>query len=1186
LRLLRLEINGFKSFAHKVKVNFEPGITAIIGPNGSGKSNIVDAIRWVLGEQSAKSLRGNKMEDVIFIGSERRKPLGMAEVSLILDNSDGTLNLPYQEVCIRRRVFRSGEGEYSINGKTARLRDLTELFMNTGLGRDDYSIIDQRKVEAVLGSKPQDRRLLLEEAAGIYKYRVKREETLRKLAETEDNSLRLRDILSELTARLRPLRIEAARAQEAKKLDEEIARLSLWLLFQQFSSWQKIIVQTEAEKKEAEAALASAQKEACFLDEKVAELRELEEGLNAEIASLTERQGEEAACQQRREGDWRVGKERQKSLLEQKQRLAQEKEELEVQFQELSQRLCEAEEQRQKAEGEQNSVQEKLTAAEERLAQLLAEAEAGSELLEAAKSELIGVLEERAGFRNRFNSLEEEAEKLSLRLERTKGRLEEIAGEREELAAEEAELEGRRERLAAEKEQINSLENVNKERCHQAASELAALGAQLEAVRKKREQIEARHRALSEMERHFEGYYRGIRNLLERKNQLPGLVGPVAELIRVPPEFEVAVETALGGGLQNLVTEDDGVAQTAIALLRKNNWGRATFLPLNLLRPDKIKELPAFPGILGIASDLVSCDRKYAPAVEYLLGRTVVAEDLASATKFARRTNSRYRIVTLAGDLIAPGGAVSGGSREQNRTGLLARKRQLEELKEALAELELQLGVLQQEEEKLKQATFELNVQKEELARRRQGLHLAELELERDHKEYLANLARLARQYESAKAEEEELLAEQEALHQERQALARKIEELTAKEEVLRTSLAEQGEEQSRWQSQRLSYEQEISALRVQLGSLTERTEQLAAQKSELEQRTQLAESRLMKAVEAAEDLEDELQTLQETLDQLKVELGQLEEERQKLAVVLQEKNTARLELREALKEESQRAAEAKEALEKTKAVLHKYEVQLARLEAEGERLAEELGEKHQLTFAELSPESVPQFEFSLQQAQRELRKLGNERQQLGNVNFAAIEELVQVEERVSFLEAQLEDLQKARTSLLNLIEEIDGTSRQKLTATFNQVNQAFSAVFGRLFQGGRAHLELSAPEGEQVDPLTAGVEVLVQLPGKKQQNIQLLSGGERAFVAIAFLFSILKVHPSPFCVLDEIDAPLDEANLHRFSALLRDFVKKTQFIVVTHRRRTMEEADALYGVTMQEGGVSQLLSVRLEDAG
>ena len=1185
LRLEKLEIFGFKSFARKVEVNFEPGITAIIGPNGSGKSNIVDSIRWVLGEQSAKSLRGSKMEDVIFVGSEHRKPLGMAQVALTLDNSDGFLDVPYGQVCIRRRVFRSGEGEYTINGKVCRLRDLAELLMNTGLGRDDYSIIDQRKVDAVLGSKPQERRLLLEEAAGIYKYRVRREESLRKLAETEDNSQRLGDILRELESRLEPLREDSQRAQEAGELDGEITKLSLWLLFQQFSKWQQNKTQAEESGAELERDCQLAQEKLTRIRSEAAEVSLKLEAQEEELAATLQEQSDLATSKERQEGDLRVGRERQNLLSAQRERLAKETEEVKAQAQELAARLAIVEAEENKAAGEQAGAQEQLNRAQQKLEQLLSESQAGSQQLESAKGELIDVLEALAGARNQENSFGEEGERLGLRRKRTDARGLEILQEKEELDANEAELKAREDQLKAQRAQTKAALTSLEEELEQEAGQHRELTGKLAGVRQTREQKRARLRALSEMERHFEGYWRGTRSVLERKGQLPGLIGPVADLISVPEKLEVAMETALGGGLQNIVTQDEAVAQQAIGLLRQNNWGRATFLPLSLLRPDRIRSLPSSPGILGLASDLIEYDPQYAPAVEYLLGRTVVAEDLASATKLARLTGSRYRVVTLQGDLISPGGAVSGGSREQRGAGLLARKRELEELEGELRSLEKSLVSLEEQEGEIATRLAQLGSKKEELAKAEQKGQLAAQDLERDRQEHLAALARLARQYEAVEAEKRELEEEAQQLEIKKETIAQRIVELELREGELRSQLAAGGMQQDHWQTQRLQAQEELASLRVQLASLSERTEQLRAQREELSSRLRLAREQVENTQKQEGDLKGELLELEANLAQLEHGLQSQGTSQTNLQEKLNQCRTRRTELRAELSRDNDAAREAQAALEGSQQSLHRWEVRTARLDAEGERLAGELLEKHDLTFEALSPELVPQLDLSLEEAPRRLKRLGAKRQELGLVNFGAIEELAEVEQRVTFLNTQLEDLAQARTSLLSLIEEIDGTSRQMLAATFEKVNEAFSTVFGKLFRGGQAHLELIGPEGEQVDPLTAGVEVLVQLPGKKQQNIQLLSGGERAFVAIAFLFSILKVHPSPFCVLDEIDAPLDEANLERFSALLRDFVPKTQFIIITHRRRTMEEADALWGVTMQEAGISQLLSVRLEDA-
>ncbi len=1179
--LKRLEIQGFKSFADKVEFEFPSGITAIVGPNGSGKSNVVDSIRWVLGEQSVKNLRGSRMEDVIFAGSDDRRALGMAQVSLTLDNSARVFDLDYDEITVSRRLYRSGESEYQINRVPSRLRDIQELFMDTGLGREGFSIIGQGKVDEILSLKPEDRRGLIEEAAGIIKYKYRKREAERKLRDAEESLVRIEDILGELREREGPLGEQAEKARAYKRGKEELDRLQISLEVREIGRQQEQERQRAEEKTRLEDQLA---RQSATLSLEEANLSSLRLQLQQASEAYQARQQAFYELQsrlERRANEIRADEQILQHTGEQLERLRAELEQLIREQNQLS--------------GEAERGRSETEAAEQVLERQSAEARAHEAAL-AELSQQLGELERMEERQKNaiFANMQAQAHNHNT-LQRL--RQEEQGGDREQRRGEQ-QVQTLSDQIARQKRRREELEQaLESQQAAQArhAGEVAALEQEIEA--RKRQQVLLRQKlqdtqtlwqeksshakALEQLEESGEGYPYGVRSVLEQKKRgkLSGILGTVSQLITVPQELEKAVETAMGPSLQNLVTESDADAQAAIAYLKKNRKGRATFLPLNTIRGERAADdLSGEDSVLGLAVDLVEFDARYEKILLHLLGRVWIVRDLASAVELGKKRGFRSRLVTLAGEVVAPGGALTGGEHEKDRGGFLARRRQIADLRRETAALAARMDA---EKLDLDQYYAETGLQKDALAQ----LHGGDASLIREAARLEEALAQEKR--EEKRLEDELALAafEQENLAARRQARQAEL----AREEALEAELSAEAEslaaqETSRrdrtealLQEQRARQEQ-YNQNQIALAAARERWELLRRQSAS-------EEARLRQVAQNAEQKAEACAVLTAQMEQYRQSItgNRAESEREQAELAAQ---NAQLE-----------AARAQQLEDETRAGALEDQVQALRREAETlreenyrlelrlnqlrdnlasacRRLAQDFGCTYEEAQTRAAAVEHPE------QAQKRIQQLKGELASLGEINFTAIEEYAQLVQRLEFLRAQTDDLQRARHSLQRVVQEMEKIMAQKFAETYQEVNAKFSEVFRAMFGGGRARLELSDPE----DYLLTGIEIVAQPPGKKEQILTLLSGGERAMTAIAFLFSLLAVKPSPFCILDEIESALDDANIERFAGFIRQYAQKTQFILITHRKGTMEAADALYGVAMEEKGVSRLMSVKFSD--
>lgn len=1185
--LKSLELQGFKSFADKVKMEFGPGITAIVGPNGSGKSNISDAVRWVLGEQSAKSLRGSKMEDIIFAGSSKRKAVGMAEVSLTLDNSSGIFPLPYAEIAITRRAFRSGEGEYLINKNICRLKDVQELFNDTGLGKDSFAIIGQGQVEEILNSRPEERRALIEEAAGIIKYRNRKREAFKKLEETEKSLVRIVDIIYELSQNLEPLGLQAQKAEQFKQLKSELDALEINLAIRdlektlaEIAGTTQIIQQNSLRIQHLEATYQTTEAK---LEMNRFELNQLDEEISSfqqQLFRLTEELN-------KYDNTANVAEERLKVTTDQMQSLQREVEQYQDKRDKLQRKFKNQASMHQTLKRQVTLKQDEIKQIEERLAtadQAFSEAE---QFLEGLKNQIIDCLQQIATTRNNLNKTIFEQNALEQKMSRNRERTLEL-GNKLSLLKSEQQLLGKE--IAARNLHVKkNLEEQTKLAGEKEEHELQLQKYQLKIseTQKELQTLLSRQQVMLEMQKEYEGYFQGVKSVLQARAEgnkvLPGICGAVGELIAVPAEYEKAIEVTLGSSLQNIVVKTAQDAEAAIEYLKRHRLGRATFLPLNSIQPrelsEEAKRLLNKPGVVGLAAELIGSPAQYAGVVRHLLGNILVTRELKQALKLAREAKFSIRIVTLDGDIVNAGGSLTGGSLNKKNTGLLARPREIKELEQGIAKKHAEIEALSRSqhdvakkiadlEAKLKLIAGAIQTEKFELVALEQKLQskqqeVAELDKENgllqvDYENYNSQLGDVKIEQQHLEA----LLAELESQNMNRDSEAKELQDHLKAQKGANKAANDQ-----------------LTSLKVDLASLQQQEENLQSELSDYYAADREYESLISQKRHELEQRTLQKEQFSKTREECKAQLILLVQEKAKLGDLLENKLGVREGIKENISELEKEAKDKFKELNVNKEQMHSLEIQLARLESEHGSSLKRMEEKFQLTFSEaLSQRSEV---LQIPDAQNRVKRLRRELNTLGEVNLAAIEEYKKQKERFDFLSKQEADLKEAKAVLNKIIKEIDTVMINRFETTFYEINTAFSEVFRDLFNGGKARLDLTDPD----NLLETGVEIIAQPPGKRLQNLSLLSGGERALTAIALLFAILKVKPSPFCVLDEIEASLDEVNVDRFALFLQMYSKNSQFIIISHRQGTMEVADNLYGVTMEESGVSKLLSVRLTEA-
>ncbi|HEY8393245.1 MAG TPA: chromosome segregation protein SMC, partial [Thermaerobacter sp.] len=1152
----------------------------IVGPNGSGKSNLVDAVRWVLGEQSARQLRGNKMEDVIFAGTETRKGVGLAEVVLVLDNEDGRLPVDFSEVTIARRVDRAGGSDYLLNGTRVRLKDVQELLYDTAIGREAYSIVGQGKIDEVLSARDEDRRGLIEEAAGIVRYKARKREALRRLEEAEQRLVRLRDILRELDDRLEGLTEQAKKAHIYRQLRAELVQVETRVY--------------AAQAREAERRVQERRQAADAVRREAAEIRSQLEAVEAERA---ERRREAQAREQAMEGARAALLEAERALeslrtrdavlAERAAHLAEQEQRLRRQLEELERRLAEQSTSDRAVEERLAALERDLAAAREERARREQERDACRQAVEeaeralaSAREELFAALQRASVLRNERQARERERAQAEQRSRRLGQRAEELRQERDRLGEEVQAAARRLQELAAEAEAAAAEERRWQESRQAARTEAREAAGRVQRLRQQVGEVRSHLRLLEEMRREHEGFFEGVRAVLAGRDAgdpaFAEVRGAVAELIRVEPRLERAIEVALGPALQHVVTETAAGAERAIEALKRARAGRATFLPLDTIRAaeprPEDRDLARQPGAVSWAIDAVEFDPSLRPAMAHLLGRILIAADLPAARRLAALSGYRYRIVTLEGDVVHPGGAMTGGHERRRRegAGLLGRERQIEVLRQRLADLSRQLQEAEEARRAAEERASQAEARIEALRGRRHRCEVARAEAEQARAAASRQLARVEASLAEVQAELEDL-----ARAGGSGAEAVIEEELAAVEERRRAAEEAVAAAERALAEARAALERAADAT----AQATARCDTLARERALVAEQAERARRDGGRLAAERERLLPDVTRLAEERRSLTEERRQLaaRQERQAVEIASRQQELARLQAErdravQRAEELERRAEVARQRLDQLGERLRHLEVEVARLESERDRLRARLVEDYGVDEREI--ETIEDW----QEGERRARELRQRMAELGDVNLAAVEEHERVCERYAFLERHYQDLERAREALREVIAEMDREMERLFRAAYDRLRQEFRQVFRELFGGGHADLVLG--EG---DALEAGVQIVAQPPGKNLQHLSLLSGGERALTAIALLLALIRVKPTPFCVLDEIDAALDDRNVERFARYLKRFTE-TQFIVITHQKATMAAADTLYGVTMPESGVSRVVSVRLAD--
>ena len=1184
MRLKRLEIYGFKSFADRTVVVFDQGITGIVGPNGSGKSNLSDAVRWVLGEQSAKALRGGKMEDVIFNGTQKRKRLGYCEVSLVFDNEDHALPVDFAEVMITRRVYRSGEGEYYINKAACRLRDIIELFRDTGVGKEGYSIIGQGRIGEILSQKSEDRRGIFEEAAGIVKYRTRKEESEKRLANMRDNLSRVEDIIAELESQLEPLAKASETARHYLALRDELRVLECSSFVLRSDRAKERIADAETMLTGLREAIEQEEKRAGELTAARDAANETSQALEEQVSAAHESVLELTREKEAREGELAMLRAEIARMEKDVLNLSQEEDVRRARSEALEGEIRQNEADTLSTRTQITELQRELHAKEAALEAAQEAAREAEETLEAHKSAIIDAM-------NRLSDVRTSEARLATMRKELERRGEEARAQREELEIIAGRLDEQLDEAKQELEEFRQAEGELQEagrkieqESQEAAQKIARIQQAVSDANGQKQAAASRLRVLREMERDYAGYQQAVKQVLLHARGNQGVRGVVASLMQVPKELERAVEAVLGGALQNVVTSDEYVARDMIAYLRSNKLGRATFLPMTTITGRTLssqeRQLLSMPGCVGVASELVGFAPEYRGIVENLLGRTVVAENLDAGIEIMRRGKHAFRLVTLEGDVMHSGGSMTGGSSASRMTSLLSREREIKEHEELLEKIEQQIkdyelrlekgeafrqGVKQrraQAFEDLHQAQIDVSIASERvrtLSAQRESHAQQEQRCDLLCAQIAENLSQIDSQLAGARSTQagEERTSDEmnrrtgelsDILYEKREALDALREEaqhvrvtLAAKERDL-TALTADGARMHREQ-------EEIAA---QLYQAHERRETLIV---EHQNATQQMAADTQLAVACGEKLKDAQQTLSERQ-------AQRGESQERVRALTQEIDA----LHEQLAQDQDKG--------------HKAEMILSRTQAELTQMQQRIWDEYELTYAGAKEYLTEPFDLAA--SDRRTGDIRREIRAMGPVNVTAVEDYRACRERYEELAGQRDDLLKAEDDLKGIIETLQRQMERQFMENFRLMQQYFAETFAKLFGGGHAELRLL----DESDVLGCGIEIVAQPPGKKLQLLSLLSGGERALTAIAILFAMLRLKPTPFCFLDEIEAALDDGNISTFADYLREFSTDTQFVVVTHRKGTMERCDSLYGVAMEEKGVSTMLSVELKDVG
>ncbi len=1209
MQLKKLQLLGFKTFADKTEIEIDRGLTAIVGPNGSGKSNLVDALLWVLGEQNPRLLRGDRAQDVIFSGTDRRKPLGMAEVKLTIDNSDRTLPIDFAEVTVTRRIYRSGESQYLINGAPCRLKDVVEMFLDTGVGKGAYAFVSQSEIDAVLSARPEDRRELFEEAAGIKKYRVKKREALRKLESAEGNLNRVRDILHELEAQREPMERQALAARRYLGLQERLHEIEVGLLVSELKKADYELYAARQEREDDGERLLKVEADLARLDRLAEDVGQRLAQTEGEMDAVRLNQQNALSTVERTRSRLTLMTERGQAAQRGQEQLAQELEEIDERIARLTTSLAVDRADRDEAETDEVARRHEWAAQKASLAELEAAVGAAMREIEAHQSERMRLARERAGHEAALRAATERAEEARARAERLEADLAALNTALNEVQAREEEALAARDAKAARQGELARSRAEIEAAQQRTQAEQARTRTDLDTARRQQAEQTARLNTLTELQENHEGFYQGVRAVLNahKKGALSGHYRAVVDLLTVPERYRVAIEVALGGSLQDIVTRTEAEAKSGIQWLKQNRAGRATFLPLPLLRPgpglknlepqrtqrnaegverrrppepariqNSQSEAAATEGIEGVATDLVEFAPEYGVVAQLLLGRVLVVTDMDAGIAASRRLNGWSKIVTLEGELLTPGGALTGGSLQGRGAHLVGRKGEMDDLKARLPEVRHEVERLSAQAEAQTAQLRELEAERDRLRREESALQAEGAAAESARAAAERERGRLARDLTAQQAARGALAARIAGLDEEARGLTALLATGTAENATADDALASLNDESRALIERRDACRARAVALEVEVSQLRTRreglTRSLASDRATLDgllrQQEQKRSQRTDVSAQGEEAIEERAR-LTAALEAANTHLARVEHEfarwRDRRQALLAES----FETNNAIKEAGQRRAQVTHGL-------HEAELRIARLEVQISQTTERLRDEYSLTREEAlaRPDDTPVDRNTAM----EVARLRREVRAMGQVNTGAVTEYERLTERHEFLSTQRADLEKGREGLLATIAEIDESTRGVFMETFEAVRAEYDRLFTRLFEGGSTQLILTNP----ADLLETGIEVIAQPPGKKPQSLSLLSGGERALTATALLFAFLAVKPSPFVLLDEVDAPLDGANVEKYTALVREFSQRSQFLLITHNPTTMESAPIWYGVTMREPGVSSVLSYRV----
>ena len=1177
--LKSIEVQGFKSFANKMTFEFHNGITGIVGPNGSGKSNVADAVRWVLGEQSAKQLRGGNMQDVIFSGTELRKPQGFASVAITLDNSDHKLDIDFEEVTVTRRLYRSGESEYRMNGSPCRLKDINELFYDTGIGKEGYSIIGQGQIDKILSGKPEDRRELFDEAAGIVKFKRRKNVTMKKLEEEKQNLVRVNDILSELTSQLGPLEKQSAVAKIYLQKKESLKQLDINMFLIDLDRTKRQMQDIEEKYRIASEDLQSTTEAFQQTKTEYEQLEQDMDALDAKIEEMRQMSSQNILTRQQLESQVALLKEQIRAAYVNDEHYQNRIAAITVEQKKRQEEYDEFQTSRNELKANLDQVHKKQEEQSEMADTLQKHIDQINRQIEEGKNEIIQLMNQRASSKGKMQRYDAMLEQIGIRKAEINQRFLRLKSDegsqsadyektKQDSAEVEAKIATLLEKSTATEKQIEVLQKT-----------ISELNHQMDVGQTAYHRESSRLESLKNLTERYDGYGGGIRKVMEQKDKNPGIRGVVAELIRVNKKYELAVETALGGSVRNIVTDNDNTAKYMIEYLKRTKAGRATFLPLTNIKqgkkfgtPEALKE----PGVIGLASDLVETEPEYRTLIDYLIGRILVVDTIDHAIMIARKYRHSLYMVTTEGDSFSPGGSMTGGAFKNN-SNLIGRKREIEELEANVKVLKKDMEKAQREIDENRSKRNELRQQlvilQEELHRERIRQNTVRLNLEQAQKKYDS----IQEKYVRLNREQGEIEAQIKEISGNNQSIELELTQYNDREKEL-------DEQITIWQKE----QEEKQVLREQAGK---DLESIHLEYAALKQKDEFLKQNVDRVQTELDSLSEELTGIQETLNLGSKDIEGKEENIQKIQNTIEagikEAEENDLHLKAAMKEKEQMTVTHRGFFEKRDELSNRMNLldkECFRLNNQKERLEE--SQESQISYMweeyEVTPVNAQNYRMEEVPERSELKKdiaqLKDSIRKLGDVNVNAIEDYKNLLERHTFLSGQHEDLVKAEATLMGIIEELDTGMRKQFTEKFAQIRIEFDKAFKELFGGGKGTLELMEDE----DILEAGIKIISQPPGKKLQNMMQLSGGEKALTAIALLFAIQNLKPSPFCLLDEIEAALDDSNVTRYAQYLHKLTKNTQFIIITHRRGTMNAADRLYGITMQEKGVSTLVSVNL----